>query len=99
MSERFPPDDDPIIRSLRDQGVRPLHPGRGPLGGRSRTTVGGRNRGFVIAAFLVLLLLIFIPAIVQRLSDWLWFDEIGFEHVFLTKIVAQWTLGIIWGAI
>ena len=94
MSEHFPPDDDPIIRSLRDQGVRPLHPGRGARGGR----MGGgptRNRTLAIAAIAVVLVLIFIPAISLRLSDWLWYDEIGFERVFLTKVIAQWTLGLI----
>jgi hypothetical protein len=35
------------------------------------------------------------PAIARRLTDWLWYAEIGFERVFLTKIVAQWLLGAI----
>ena len=44
----------------------------------------------LLAAFVLLLLM---PAVAARLSDWLWYREIGFERVFLTKIVAQWTLG------
>lgn len=44
----------------------------------------------LLAAFVLLLLL---PAIARRLTDWLWYAEIGFERVFLTKIVAQWLLG------
>lgn len=45
------------------------------------------------------LVLLFVAAIVLpfaagRLADWLWYRDIGFERVFLTKIVAQWTLGL-----
>src|SRR5215510_14969055 len=98
MSEHFPPDDDPIIRSLRDQGVRPLHPGRGGIGGRGR---GGltRNQLFAIVAIALVVLIVLVPAISLRLSDWLWYDEIGFERVFLTKVIAQWTLGLLSGVI
>ena len=98
MSDHFPPDDDPIIRSLRDQGVRPLHVGRarGGGGGRFGTT---RNRAVAILAIALVVLLVLVPAIATRLSDWLWYDEIGFERVFLTKVIAQWTLGLIWGVI
>ena len=34
-----------------------------------------------------------MPAIARRITDWLWYAEIGFERVFFTKIVAQWILG------
>jgi len=41
----------------------------------------------------VLLALFIFPAVARRLADWLWFREIGYERVFLTKIAAQWALG------
>ena len=97
MSERFPPDDDPIIRSLRDQGVRPLRPGRGHTGGRGPRSGGNGTRAIVIIVIAILLVFVLLPAMANRLSDWLWYDEIGFERVFLTKIIAQWTLGLIGG--
>ncbi len=87
MSERIPPEDDPIIRSLRDAGIRPLPPrgaGAGPTVPRS---------AFILIG-LGLLLLFLIPFAAARLTDWLWYREIGFERVFFTKIIAQWALGI-----
>jgi uncharacterized membrane protein (UPF0182 family) len=48
-------------------------------------------RGGILAA---LLLLVLVPAVATRLADWLWYRDIGFERVFLTKIVAQWVLGL-----
>ncbi len=94
MGHQMPPDDDPIIRSLRESGIRPLRPhrtGRGIASRRPPLVVG--------ALFLFLLLLFLVPAVSGRLADWLWYREIGFERVFLTKIVAQWTLGLIGGLV
>src|SRR5215217_4539720 len=87
MPERMPPDDDPIIRSLRDAGIRPLHPpGTGP---------GTRvPRSVLLLIAGVLVLLVFLPFVAGRLADWLWYREIGFERVFFTKVVAQWVLGL-----
>ena len=87
MPERMPPDDDPIIRSLRDAGIRPLH----PPGGGPGTRV---PRSVLLLIASVLALLVFVPFVAGRLADWLWYREIGFERVFLTKIVAQWVLGL-----
>ena len=85
----MPPDDDPIIRSLRAAGIRPLPP-RGMTG-----EIGSRRGRRVVLALLVLFaLLMIVPAIAARLADWLWYREIGFERVFFTKIIAQWSLGI-----
>src|SRR5678816_2280096 len=88
MPERMPPDDDPIIRSLRDAGIRPLHPAGGGPGTRVPRSVL-----VLIAGVFVLLLL--VPFVAGRLADWLWYREIGFERVFFTKIIAQWSLGIV----
>ncbi len=43
---------------------------------------------------VVLLLMLVLPAVATRFADWLWYRDIGFERVFLTKIVAQWALGL-----
>jgi len=48
-------------------------------------------RAVVIAVALVLVL---APAVATRIADWLWYRDIGFERVFLTKIIAQWALGL-----
>ena len=87
MSERMPPDDDPIIRSLREAGIRPLR----PPGEKHRPAV---SRSALILIAVALLVLAIVPFLAGRLADWLWYREIGFERVFLTKIVAQWALGV-----
>jgi hypothetical protein len=42
----------------------------------------------------VVLFLVFAPPVATRLADWLWYRDVGFERVFLTKIIAQWVLGL-----
>jgi uncharacterized membrane protein (UPF0182 family) len=42
----------------------------------------------------ILLLLVLVPALASRVADWLWYRDVGFERVFLTKIIAQWALGL-----
>ena len=87
MPERMPPDDDPIIRGLREAGIRPLR----PPGPRDALPIG---RPVLILIGIVLLVLALVPFLAGRLADWLWYRETGFERVFLTKVVAQWALGI-----
>ena len=87
MSEHMPPDDDPIIRGLREAGIRPLRPVR-----TRRGSPLPRSAFLLIA--IVLILLVFLPFLAARLADWLWYREIGFERVFLTKVLAQWALGV-----
>ena len=87
MRERMPPDDDPIIRGLREAGIRPLRPD-GPKHGFPIP------RSVLLLVGIVLVVLGLVPFVAGRLADWLWFREIGFERVFLTKIVAQWALGV-----
>ncbi|HYC50726.1 MAG TPA: UPF0182 family protein [Gemmatimonadaceae bacterium] len=53
--------------------------------------------GLRIAIIAAVLLLLVLPAIAARIGDWLWYREVGYERVFLTKIAAQWTLGLIAG--
>ena len=87
MSEHMPPEDDPIIRGLREAGIRPLRPIR--AGHDSKVP-----RSAILLIAIVLVLLAFLPFLAGRLADWLWYREIGFERVFLTKVVAQWVLGV-----
>ena len=94
MGHQMPPDDDPIIRGLREAGVRPLRAtSGGGGGGRSGLTPAGRL--LIAAVGLLVIMIMVIEPLVTRLSDWLWFREIGFERVFLTKIAAQWALGFL----
>ncbi|MBW8839302.1 MAG: UPF0182 family protein, partial [Gemmatimonadetes bacterium] len=83
----MPPEDDPIIRGLREAGIRPLRPIR-----TRRDSTAARSAILLIA--IVLAFLVFLPFLAGRLADWLWYREIGFERVFLTKVVAQWALGV-----
>jgi len=87
MSEHMPPEDDPIIRGLRNAGIRPLP----PRGTGHRPTL---PRSAMLVIGLVLLCVAFVPFLAGRLTDWLWYREIGFERVFLTKVIAQWALGL-----
>src|SRR5439155_1330463 len=55
-----------------------------------------RRRNYALRWTIAAIVLTFIivPAVATRLSDWLWYQDIGFERVFLTKIIAQWVLGL-----
>src|SRR5690349_17746003 len=89
------PDDDPFIRHLRDAGIRP--PRRLRRSGTGRPPLPPR---IVIGVAIVLLVLVLVlPSITARLADWLWFREIGYQRVFFTKIVAQWSIALLSGAI
>jgi uncharacterized membrane protein (UPF0182 family) len=55
---------------------------------RESTLVG---RVLLIAALLVVVV---VPVISGRLADWLWYRDLGFERVFLTKIAAQWSFAL-----
>ena len=48
---------------------------------------------------LILGAFILVSAVAARLTDWLWFREVGFERVFLLKIVAQWSMGALAGVV
>jgi uncharacterized membrane protein (UPF0182 family) len=77
---------DELLRGIvqRGQGA----PGGSPP---ERLPVGVRR--VLVALLVAFVLLLLAPAIARRVTDWLWYAEIGFERVFLTKIVAQWLLG------
>jgi uncharacterized membrane protein (UPF0182 family) len=86
MPEHMPPEDDPIIRGLRNAGIRPLP----PAGARHGSSI---PRSVLLLIGGVVLCFILFPFAAGRLTDWLWYREIGFERVFLTKVIAQWALG------
>src|SRR5688572_11137311 len=95
MPDKIPEDEDPFVRSLREAGIRPLHskrvkPGRRP---RRRPSMAVLVIGFLVAAFLLL------PMLATPISDWLWFREIGFERVFVTKLAAKWGIGLAAGVL
>src|ERR671936_382196 len=52
------------------------------------------SRGLRATIIAVVALVIVVPVIATRLADWLWYIDVGFERVFITKIVAQWILGL-----
>jgi uncharacterized membrane protein (UPF0182 family) len=89
-----PQDDDPFVRSLREAGIRPL---------RLKPVKGGRTprrtRLVILGIGLLIVALLLTPALAARLADWLWFREIGFERVFLTRIAAQWAIGLAAGVL
>jgi hypothetical protein len=95
MSERPPPDDDPIVR--RFPGVYSL-PSRGGAGAGPPTP--GRPLALLAGGVLLFFLLsAALPFATRRITDWLWYRELGFERVFLTKIAAQWAIGLAAGAV
>src|SRR5688572_25785114 len=55
---------------------------------------GGGRMAVRVAIIAVVLVFILVPAFASRLADWLWYRDIGFERVFLTKIIAQWALAL-----
>ena len=66
--------------------------GSGDGKSRSRWVLG-------VAIALLALLLGIVPVAARRGADWLWYRELGFERIFLTKIVAQWALGVAAGVV
>ena len=89
------PDDDPFIRSLRDAGIRPPRKPRDSTTGHPPRPPRLLLIGFVV----VFAILVLLPTLTTPLADWLWFSEIGYQRVFVTKIVAQWSIGIVSAAI
>jgi uncharacterized membrane protein (UPF0182 family) len=86
VSESDEPRETPIIRAIP--------------GGRRRSgqPPDARQRARLLIVFaLIMLIFAVMPFGARRLADWLWYRDLGFERVFLTKIAAQWTLGIVAG--
>ena len=94
MPNSIPPDEDPFVRHLREAGIRP------PRAKRAAGRRGTRRRRTLIGLALLLVVgLLLLPALAGRLSDWLWLREIGFERIFITRIAAQWAIGLAAGIV
>ncbi len=61
-------------------------------------TLVARRRLIALALTLFVGVLV-LPALAERLTDWMWFREIGFERVFVLRIVAWWALLLLTGVI
>jgi uncharacterized membrane protein (UPF0182 family) len=56
----------------------------------------GAQRALIIAFVVVFVL---VPMLATQLTDWLWFRDLGFERVFITRIVAQWGYALLAGVV
>ena len=90
MPDEFPPPRPHLVGSVRKPTVPP---GRRP----PRPVATGGSRLPLYVAVAVVALILAAPFIARRLTDWMWFREVGFERVFLTRVAAQWTLWLIIG--
>jgi uncharacterized protein len=46
---------------------------------------------------LIILALVLLPATIRQWTDWLWFRDLGFERVMVTRLVGQLVIGLIAG--
>ena len=90
MADDLPPFRPHLVGSAR----RPIGP-TGPRPPRSVATGGSRLPLFILAALLLFLFV--APFTARRLTDWMWYREIGFERVFLTRVLAHWALWLVIG--
>ena len=93
MADDLPPFRPHLVGTVR----KPTGP-MGPPGRRPpRAVASGRSRFpvYLLAALVVLVLM--APLAAERLTDWMWYREIGFERVFLTRVLAHWTLWLVIG--
>ena len=74
--------------------VSPIHPMVVPaprivysVMGRGGRAVRRRPRAVLIA--IVALLVLVVPALVDISTDWLWFGETGYQHVFVKIVTSQ----------
>src|SRR5437773_3478562 len=76
--------------------VADIRRGGGKRPPRSPVNLRSYRRLAIVLAVLALLVIL-IPFPCRRLTDLLWYREIGFERVFFLKVVAQWALGLVVG--
>ena len=62
-------------------------------GARTPPPMTGGNRMLIIGFIALVVLFVIGPLAARRATDFLWFREIGYERVFVTRIAAQWALG------
>jgi uncharacterized membrane protein (UPF0182 family) len=63
--------------------------------------IRGRRPGgsLRVALILVAAVIAIGPPVARRITDWLWYRDVGFERVFLTMLAAQWALGVAAGLV
>lgn len=52
-------------------------------------TLNARNRGLIILAAVLLLVIVFFTSIINYLIDYQWFSELNFQEIFFKKLVTQ----------
>ena len=55
-----------------------------------------RSRGLVLFVFLLALVLV-LPALIQLAAEWFWFQEVGYERVFTTRLLTETLLALVVG--
>ncbi len=58
-----------------------------------------RPRVWLVVAIVVVLALSFVPGLLRLLSDWWWFEEIGYQVVFTHQLAAEVLLFLAVGAV
>ncbi|HKO15051.1 MAG TPA: UPF0182 family protein [Gemmatimonadaceae bacterium] len=90
MADESRPTGSPaIVRG----SARP-QPFTGATGARRGRPFEARRRRWLPVLGGVLLVALLAPVAARRITDLLWFQHIGYERVFLTRVLAQWALGI-----
>lgn len=64
-----------------------------------RQPVRRSHRRGLIALVLLLVLFLFLPSLVDLAAQWLWFEALGYERVFTTRLAAGALLGVSVGAL
>src|SRR6266699_2433423 len=53
-----------------------------------------RGQGLLVFGFVAVLLLLLLPSLVTLGAEWPWFQALGYERVFATRLVAKAVLGV-----
>src|SRR5712692_8778259 len=53
-----------------------------------------RRRRLLVFVFVAVLLLLLLPSLVSLGAEWPWFQALGYERVFVTRLVAKTLLGV-----
>src|SRR5438132_5857999 len=53
-----------------------------------------RRRRLLVLVFVAVLLLLLLPSLVTLGAEWPWFQALGYERVFATRLVAKGLLGV-----
>jgi len=64
--------------------------------GPDRVLMSGK-RTWIILAVVLFLIMIFFGQAVELITDWLWFQEVGYENVFTITLWAQLKMALLFG--